>query len=287
MAEAAEREEVEAGAAGRPMWSGTLSFGLVSIPVNLLAGVRHRHVAMRLLDADGTPLGRRYACSVEDVEIPAEHIARGYEIEPEKFVVVEDEELEALAPEKSRDIDLRRFVELADVDPAFFDHPYYLTAAGGSTKAYRLLAQTMEETGRAGIATFVMRGKEYLVAILAEGGVLRAETLRFADELRTVVEVGLPEKKKAPARARTQIEKAIRKLAETKVDPADLVDERDRRLLELAAKKERDRRDVVETDVPAEPEDGVVIDLMEKLKRSLRQRGAEPKRRGKTSRRAA
>src|SRR5690606_22010540 len=97
------------------------------------------------------------------------------------FVVVTDEELEALAPEKSRDIDLRRFVDVGAIAPEMCERAYFLTPAGGSTKAYRLLAAAMERTGRAGIATFVMRGKEYLVAILAENGILRTETLRFAD----------------------------------------------------------------------------------------------------------
>src|SRR5207248_7073669 len=107
--------------------------------------------------------------------------------------VVTDEELERLAPEKSRDIDLRRFVEAEAIPPMYFERSYFLVPAGGSAKAYRLLAATMEETHRAGIATFVMRGKEYLVAILSENGILRAETLRFSDEIRSPEDVGLPE----------------------------------------------------------------------------------------------
>jgi len=238
-----------------------------------------------MLDADGTPLSRRYACSVENKELPPEHIVRGYEIEPGKFVVVSDDELEALAPERSRDIDLRRFVTLAEIDPVFFDHPYYLSAAGGSTKAYRLLAETMEKTGRAGIATFVMRGKEYLVAILAEGGLLRVETLRFVDELRSAAQVGLPKPKKAARRELTAIEKAMRNRAAKTISPTELVDER-QRLLELIAKKDRERRDVIKVDAPAEPGDANVIDLMDKLRRSLKDRPCA-KRRGKRPRRAA
>jgi len=285
MAEPAEAEELAGAAPGRPMWSGTVSFGLVSIAVNLFAGVRNTHVGLRMLDADGTPLSRRYACSVENKELPPEHIVRGYEIEPGKFVVVSDDELEALAPERSRDIDLRRFVTLAEIDPVFFDHPYYLSAAGGSTKAYRLLAETMEKTGRAGIATFVMRGKEYLVAILAEGGLLRVETLRFVDELRSAAQVGLPKPKKAVRRELTAIKKAMRKRAAKTISPIELVDER-QRLLELIAKKDRERRDVIKVNAPAEPGDANVIDLMDKLRRSLKDRPSA-KRRGKRPRRAA
>src|SRR5262245_37434181 len=129
----------------RGMWSGTVSFGLVSIPVRLRPGARTIKVALRMLDEDGTPLSRRYACSKEDKVIDDEQIVRGYEVSDGKFVVISDEELESLAPEKSRDIDLRRFVKLSEVPAVYFDRPYYLNPAGGSTKAYRLLAQVMEE----------------------------------------------------------------------------------------------------------------------------------------------
>lgn len=279
-------EEAAAERGSRIMWSGTISFGLVSIPVNLQAGVRPTHVSLRMLAPGGTPLIRRYACSADGEELSPEQIVRGYELEPDRFVVVEDEELEALAPDKSRDIDLRRFVDLTEIDPVFFDHPYFLTAAGGSTKAYRLLVQTMEATGRAGIATFVMRGKEYLVAILAEHGLLRAETLRFSEEIRRADDVGLPATTKISAAERTRIDKAIASLAANGIDPAELIDERDRRLIELVTKKDREDRDVITSAAPPEPEDAAVVDLMERLKRSLRAHPAA-KRPGKRARRAA
>ena len=287
MAEPAEVEDIAEPEPGRGMWSGTVSFGLVSIPVALMPGLRQTHIALRMLGGQhNTPLSRRYVCSADNKEVPPEHIARGYGISPGRFVVVTDEELEALAPEKSRDIDLRRFVKLAEIDPVFFDRPYYLTASGGSTKAYRLLAQTMEKTGRAGIATFVMRGKEYLVAIIAQDGLLRAETLRFVDELRSAQQVGLPKAKKAPRTALARVSKAIRALAAKDVDPAELVDERNRRLVALISRKEHERRDVVKSPASAEPGDHNVIDLMQKLKRSLQ--GRQPaKRKGKARRRAA
>jgi DNA end-binding protein Ku len=267
------------------MWSGTVSFGLVSIPVNLVPGVRRAGIALRMLGEDGTPLSRRYACSAEDKPIDADEIVRGYEVKPGEFVVVEDAELEAVAPEKSRDIDLQRFVSLAEIDPVFFDRPYYLTAGGGSTKAYRLLAEVMEKTGRAGIATFVMRGKEYLVAIVAERGVLRVETLRFADEIRGAADVGLPKKGKAARRDVTRMEKALRKLAGEEVKPAELVNERDRRLVELIARKQR-AGEVVTAEAAREPGDAVVVDLIDQIKRSLKAR-AQKKGRARPSRRAA
>ncbi len=287
MAEAAEvQDDVAAAGPRRPMWSGTVSFGLVSIPVNLLPGVRHTQIGLRMLGGGGTPLSRRYACSVEDKIIPPEHIVRGYEVKPDTFVVVTDEELESLAPEQSRDIDLRRFVKLAEIDPVFFDHPYYLTPSAGSTKAYRLLAETMDKTGLAGIATFVMRGKEYLIAIIAEGGLLRAETLRMVDEIRSAEQVGLPKPKKAARAAVTRVTKAIHSLTARTVDPKDLIDERNRRLVALIGKKEREGHDIVTSTAAAEPGDANVVDLMEKLRRSLE--GRKPAtRRTRRSRRAA
>src|SRR5690606_8881941 len=121
-----------------------------------------------------------------------EEIVRGFDVGDGQYVVVTDEELEALAPDKSRDIDLRRFVPRHELPMANFERAHFMAPTSDSNKAYRLLTKTLEETNRIGIATFVMRGKEYLVAIIAEGGLLRAETLRFADEIRTPADIGLP-----------------------------------------------------------------------------------------------
>ena len=138
-----------------------------------------------MLGPDDQPLVRRYYCSADGEALTNDDIVRGYENDDGSFTVVADEELDALAPRKSRDIDLRRFVEREEIPPQLLERPYVLAPAGESTKAYHLLAETMERRGRAGIATFVMRGKEYLAAIFAEGGMLRAVTMRFASELRT------------------------------------------------------------------------------------------------------
>ena len=254
------------------MWSGTISFGLVSIPVNLFPANRPRRVSLRMLDEDGTPLSRRYYDPETDREIPGERIVRGYEIEPGEYVVITDEELESLEPEKSRDIDLRRFVDRDAIDPLFFHRAYFLAPGGNSTKAYRLLAAVMERSGRAGIATFVMRTKEYLVAILAEGGVLRAETLRFHDEIRPAEEIGLPSKPKlARSRVKTA-EKAIETATRKQLDESELEDRYAHRLLDLVKRKRKSGSDVVTPPVGVVEErpETDVIDLMEILKRSLR-----------------
>src|ERR1043166_8197225 len=159
----------------RPFWSGTLTFGLVSVPVDLYPGNRTNRAPLRMLGPKGEPLARRYYSEKTERDLDNDEMVRGYETDKDKYVIVTDEELERLAPEKSRDIDLRRFVELKEIPALYFDRSYFLAPAEGSEKAYQLLAETMEKEKLAGIATFVMRGKEYLVAIFPENGILRAE----------------------------------------------------------------------------------------------------------------
>lgn len=259
----------------RAFWSGTISFGLVSIPVALYAANRPQAgVRLRMVSPGGTPLQRRYYTAKDDRELGADDIVRGYEVKKGKFVVVDDDELERLAPERTRDIDLRQFVGVDEVDPAYFERAYYLTPAGGSNKAYRLLARVMEETGRAGIATFVLRAKEYLVAIIAENGILRAETLRFADELRTPADVGLPEPAKPSAAQVKRIEGEIGKRMEKRIGKTELVDHASERLLKLARQKLRAGKDVVRIEEDEASDHGPsagtpVIDLMEVLKQRM------------------
>jgi DNA end-binding protein Ku len=252
----------------RPFWSGTLTFGLVSVPVDLYPGNRTNRAPLRMLGPEGEPLARRYFSQKTGRDLDNEQMVRGYEIDKDKYVIVTDEELERLAPDQSRDIDLRRFVALESIPPLYFDRSYFLAPSAGSEKAYRLLAETMQKDKLAGIATFVMRGKEYLVAIFPENGILRAETMRFADELRSPKEVGLPAKKKVPAVTVRKFERIIAKHSEKHLSLSDLKDEKTAQLLKLVAKKRKQRKNVVEVEVP-EREEGKVIDLMEVLKKSL------------------
>jgi DNA end-binding protein Ku len=259
-----EPEEIRA----RSFWSGTLTFGLVSVPVALYPANRPQRVSLRMLAPDGTPLRREYFDPKTHRKVTNDSLVRGFELDEGEFVTVTEEELESVEPEKTRDIDLRLFVPREQVDPLYFDRAYYLTPAGESTKAYKLLAETMEQTGRAGIATFVMRDKEYLIAILAENGIMRAETLRFADEVRSVDDIGLPDPVKVKPAARKKMESAMTKLARKTFDPKDLVDRTTERLLELIESKRAAGEDVVESSVSEETPDDI-IDLMEVLKRSL------------------
>jgi DNA end-binding protein Ku len=268
--------EEENESSTRPFWSGTITFGLVSVPVNLFPANRQGRISLRMLGPERKPLSRRYYSPSTNRELSPEQMVRGYEIEKDRYVVVTDEELERLAPEKSRDIDLRRFVEESEIPPMYFERAYFLVPAGGSAKAYRLLATTMEETQRAGIATFVMRGKEYLVAILSENGILRAETLRFHDEIRSPEEIGLPEVRKPAAAKVRQFEKAIAKLSTDDISPAEMKDAAATRLLELAEKKQARHQDVVKTGGAGKGAE--VIDILTVLQKSLGQARSQSKR---------
>jgi DNA end-binding protein Ku len=272
VAEAIEDEEGGQPSGLRSFWTGTISFGLVTVPVALYAATRPRAIGLRMIGPDEAPVRRRYVCSKDDKPLDADDIVRGYEIEKGKFVVVTDEELEAVEPRKSREIDLQLFVDLADIDPMYFERAYYLVPTGGSNKAYRLLAEVMEKRKQAGIATFVMRAKEYLVAIIAENGILRAETLRFEDEIRTPADVGLPKLMKAAPADVKKFETQIMNRAK-KFDPREFLHDYNERLEKLVAAKEKKKADIVRA-----PEDdtadegsggGEVVDLLAVLSRSL------------------
>lgn len=261
--------EDEESRGARPFWSGTVSFGLLSLPVHLYVSSRRNTIALRMLDEDGTPLSRRYFCSKDEEPLDSDELARGYEVNNDKYIKIEDDELEALAPEKSREINLRRFVPLDDIDPMYFERAYFLVPEEGAQKAYALLARSMESQGRAGIASFVMRGKEYLVAIISGGGILRAETLRFHDELRTPEDIGLPSLTKANTKDATKFKKQIAELSTGRLNLDELADDTADRLHKLVEKKLAEGEDVVHPPNLPKQETAEVIDLMQVLKQSL------------------
>ena len=157
------------------------------------------------------------------------------------------------------------------VDPIYFERAYYLVPAGaGAAKAYKLLAQVMETDGLAGIATFVMRAKEYLTAILAENGILRAETMRFADEIRSVREIGLPTAKKPKPGDVKKIIASMKRLERTSLDERELVDRSAERLKQLAKRKAKSGKHVLRVELPQEAQQSNVVDLMQRLRESLK-----------------
>ena len=285
----AEDDDLEGGGAPsgiRSFWTGTITFGLVTVPVALYAATRPRGVNLRMVAPDGATVQRRYVCSKDDKPLDADEIVRGYEISKGKYVVVTDEELEAIEPRKSREIDLQLFVDADAIDPMYFERGYFLVPAGGTNKAYRLLAEVMEKEKQAGIATFVMRDKEYLVAIIAENGILRAETLRFAADIRKPEDIGLPKAAKAAPADVRKFENAIAKHSK-KLNLNEFLDDYAERLEKLVAQKEKKKEDIVRVEEESREdaaEGGEVVDLLAILSKSL---GGSSTRARKPARRAS
>jgi DNA end-binding protein Ku len=235
-----------------------------------------------MLGPDGVPLARQFVCPEDGRVLSDDEIERGYQLEDGRFVVVSEAELERLAPRRSRDIELTRFVERDAVDPVYFERTYLVLPGGEQTKAYRLLAETMEADGRAALADFVMHGKAHAVAILADGGLLRAVTLRYPDELRAAEKMGIAAPRKTDAGRVKRIKRAIEKLKAAKVDEDELRDDATTRLLELARKKLARGADVVRAPEVAGEESeeagGELVDLVALIRKRLH---AQPGRAGR------
>src|SRR6476660_8789544 len=169
----------------RSIWTGAISFGLVNVPVKLYSAVSKKTVRFHQLhETDGVRIQQKRVCPADGEEVPFDQIVKGYEITPDQYVVVTPEELEAIEPRKTKTIDIEDFVDLEDIDPIFYDHPYYLLPDKGAGKAYGLLLEAMRESGKVAIARVVLRSKEQLVAIRpAAGDVLTMETMIFHDEV--------------------------------------------------------------------------------------------------------
>jgi DNA end-binding protein Ku len=174
----------DTGRVPRSMWTGAISFGLVTVPVKLYSAVSRKSVRFHQLNGKtGVRIQQRRVDPSTGDEVAYEDIVKGYELAPDRYVVIEGEELEALDPRKTRTIEIEEFVELSQVDPIYFDHPYYLAPGAGGAKPYRLLLDAMRETGKIAIAKVVIRSKEQLVAIRPMGDVLAMSTMVFADEV--------------------------------------------------------------------------------------------------------
>jgi DNA end-binding protein Ku len=168
----------------RSIWTGAISFGLVNVPVKLYSAVSKKTVRFHQLhETDGVRIQQKRICPADGEEVAWDDIVKGYEISPDRYVVVTSEELEALDPKKTKTIDIEEFVDLEDIDPLYYDHPYYLLPGQGAAKPYKLLADAMKDAGKVAIARVVIRTKEQLVAIRPLGDVLAMATMNFADEV--------------------------------------------------------------------------------------------------------
>jgi DNA end-binding protein Ku len=257
----------------RSLWTGSLSFGLVNVPVAMFSGVRDQDLHFRQLHAkDHTPLETHRYCAEEDEEVPYDEIANGYETDDGELVILTDAELAAAAPHRSRTIDIEAFVDLEDVDPIAFDHPYVLMPTGeaeGIQRAYRLLVEVMGRTEEAALGRVVMRTKEYLVLIRAQSDRLVLTTMLWHDEIRPTDPIPAPTKKDKPAKK--EVDAAIELIESFSCDwdPSRYQDEFQKRLKAIVKKKAKGQAIEVPDDEGEKP--SPVPDLMEALERSLEQ----------------
>ena len=253
----------------RSIWSGSLSFGLVNVPVQMNSATRDTQVRFHQLDSeDNTPIEVHRFCSEEDVEVSYDEVVAGYEVEKGEYVMLTDEELAAAAPEKTKTIDIEEFVDITDVDPVYYDHPYYLVPTGGegASRAYELLREVMEREGRVALGRFVLRNKEYLAAIRPRGGRLTLTTMNFADEIRDTDAVEeMIGSAKAPKKEVDAAVELIDAMA-TEWDPGKYKDRHRERMLEVIKAKGKgvEIEPVEEAEAPSE-----VPDLMAALEATL------------------
>ncbi|MEW6486673.1 MAG: Ku protein [Thermodesulfobacteriota bacterium] len=258
------------GMTGQGIWSGTISFSLVAIPVRLVRAVAPGRISFRLLHAaDHSPLARRMVCPEEDATVPPEEIVRGYELAPDHYLPITEEELESVSPERSRTIEILEFIDLSEVDPVYFDRPYYLVPLKGGEKAYRLLAEVMGQTGKAGLAKFVLAEREYLVAVTSREGALLLVTLHYHDEVSPAGELA-PEGKTSKAR-KARIREDVEGLR-ADFDPGKYADRRREKILALLRRKAEEEAPVESPGVGEEEgEEAGPPDLMAALEQAMRE----------------
>src|SRR6478672_3336071 len=271
----------------RPIWSGHITFGLISIPVGLHAAIESsEHVSFRLLHKkDMAPIQYKKFCSEEGVEVPNDEIVKGYEVSKKKFAVVEEEELEEVKKsvgEGDRSIDVMQFVELGSLNPLSFEKPYYVTPQKGGEKAYGVLRDALAETKQVGIARFFLRTRPLLAALLPVPHALALEVMRPFEELRDPSRLGIPDSGKKSAEVK-MAKLLIEQMAE-EWDPAEHPNEYRRALQKLLASKRAFGLKSAETG--GKKEGAKVVDLMEALRKSIGQAGGRAKARKSGSKKA-
>jgi len=251
------------------MWSGAISFGLVNVPVKLYSAVSRKTVRFNQLNAEtGNRIQQKRVDPETGEEVPYEQIVKGYELTKDRYVVITPDELDALDPEKTRTVDIEDFVDLDEIDPVYYDHPYYLVPDKGAAKAYGLLLGAMKQANKVAIARVVLRSKEQLVAIRPAGDVLMMETMLFHDEVVPSHDIeDLPEGKdlKATDRELKMAQQLIDSLT-SEFDPTAYRDEYREKVLELIEMKASGQEIAVQ---PEAPEPAKVPDLMAALEASL------------------
>jgi DNA end-binding protein Ku len=255
----------------RPVWSGSIAFGLVNIPVKMYGAVKDKDVHFHLLhEKDNARVKQKLVCPAENnKEVDREDTVRGFELDKEHLAVIKPEELEALAPKASHTLDLLDFVELASIDPVYFQQPYYLVPDERAGKAYHLLFEAMKRSKKVGIASFVMRNKQYLAALRPIESAICLETMYFSDEIVDAKKIEeFPKKGAASAREIEMAEKLIESLTKP-FRPEKYHDDYREAVLDLVEKKAKGKK--IATQAPESDKGPKIVDLMSALQASLQE----------------
>ena len=264
----------------RPLWKGSISFGLVNIPVGLYSATKSaRDIKFHLLrDSDHSRIRYKRVAEADEKEVSWEHIVKGYEYEKGEYAVLTDEDFQQVEIKSNQVVDIREFVNLEDIDPRFFDEPYFLEPEKGGDKAYSLLRQALEESGKVGIAKVVIRPpREHLAAVKPLNGGLMLELMHFADELRDPAELNIP----TPATGRKELDMALTliKSMSGKWQPQAYHDEYREALMRLIDEKiKAGGKPVRGAKAPREKAPGKIVDLVSILQESIKQMEKEPKK---------
>jgi len=263
----------------RPIWSGTISFGLVSVPVRMFSATESKELKFHFLHKDDLePIGYDKVRKDTGEHVDPKDIVRGFEIEKGRYVPIEDDDLDRLDIELTHSIDICDFVDIEDIDPIYFRKAYYLAPQEGAEKPYRLLVRALEETGKAGIAKVVIRNKQHLAALRAHDNVLVLETMYFADEVRK------PEKVNGSARvqkAEVDMAKSLVENLSATFKPEKYDDTYRKELLGLIRAKAKGKK----LPEPEQEPEGEVVDLMAALRESVErtQKQSRPRKRARKS----
>jgi len=250
-------------------WKGTISFGLVSIPVELRNAVQSDHLSFRMLHAeDLAPVKYERVCARDGEPVPWNEIVKGYEYTKGKYVILSDEDFRAAALASSKTIDVLDFVRVEEIDPRFFDTPYYVVPAKGGEKGYALLREAMRSTGSVGVGKLTMHQKQHLAAIKTVGDAMMLETMRFSNELVDANELSFPSAELVRPQELKMAEQLVSNLAEP-FQPEKYTDDYRANLMKvIRAKMKGEKLDV---EAPETPESTKVVDLMARLQESLEQ----------------
>jgi DNA end-binding protein Ku len=263
----------------RALWKGSISFGLVNIPIELHTAVRNHRPKFRLLHAkDKSPVKFERVCIRDGHAVAWEDLVKGYEYSKGHFVVLTKEDFQAAAVEKTRAVDIVDFVKAEEIDDRFFETPYYVVPTKGGERAYALLRDALRESGRIGIAKFILRDAQHLAAVEVIEQAIVLSVMRFADELVDVTQFALPSSE-GVRKSELDMAKALVNSLAAEWDPAKYTDEYRENLMKIIKAKMKGKK--VELEPAAEPRQAEVVDLMERLRRSLEQGGASKPRAAK------